>query len=365
MSMDLVISSDDHMDLHTLPPDLWQERLPTAWREHGPKVETTEKGDFWFCEGESWGRCRPERIRSMPSIFDRVGYTNYNLRPATPELRLDDMERDHVYAQVIYPGPGGFKVQDPLLKAEILKVYNDWTAEFNAAAPGRLCNLALLPVHEASAAVKELRRAAKLGHRGALFDHFSAAVPIFDSSWEPLWAASEETGVSISVHIGGGTYSIGSLRAGWIMPARVTVSTMQLDEVLAAMTFCGALERHPGFKLVLGESGLGWVPYVLERADHEYHKYYDRMFDYRGEMLPSELFARQMYVTFEEEELGVRLIPEIGAGNVLWASDYPHPDSTWPDSLAYVDKAFEHLDEASRRTILWENAAELYRIPAP
>lgn len=362
MDLKKIISSDDHMDLPGLPQDLWRVRLPASLKERAPKVETTAEGVFWTCDGQRWGPAGPGRNPNMPGLFEGMGMADGHGRPADPRTRLEDMDRDGVYAHVIYGPPRGFPTPDLLFKYECIKAYNDWTAEFDATAPNRLCNLALLPNHSPQAAADEFRRAAKNGHRGGLLDHFSAQSKIWDPAWEPLWQAAEETGLSVSVHLVGGTYSLLARQGSWQMPAFVSVVPAQLDEVISSMCFCGALERRPNLKLVMGESGLGWVPYVIERMDHEYKKYFNTMKDYRGKLLPSEVFHRQIFVTFEEDELGVKLIPLIGAENVMWASDYPHPDSTWPKSREYLQRAFKDLPASVSQKVLWENAAKLYRL---
>ena len=111
----------------------------------------------------------------------------------------------------------------------------------------------------------------------------------------------------------------------WRTPTSAAIVCMQLDEVVASVIFSGILERHPRLRLVMGESGIGWVPFVLERLEYEYDNYFDAMKDDRPKIRPTELFRRQMYVTFQNEKLGVQLIPHIGVDNVMWASDYPHP----------------------------------------
>ena len=116
------------------------------------------------------------------------------------------------------------------------------------------------------------------------------------------------------------------------MPAYVSTLPLQLDEGLAAMIFCGALERHPGMRLVIAECGLGWLPYFLWRMDLMFETYNDQTRDYPLKSLPSEIFRRQVFVTFQEDPVGVPLIEQIGIDNVMWASDYPHPNSTFPDS---------------------------------
>ena len=147
------------------------------------------------------------------------------------------------------------------------------------------------------------------------------------------------------------------------MTAMVSVIPMQLDEVVAGVVFSGILERHPTVRVVLGESGLGWIPYVLERMDHEHRKYYDLTADVRLSMLPSELFRRQVFATYEEDELGLELIGRIGTDNVMWASDYPHGDSTWPHSHQAIEESWlGKLDAATRQKILWDTASTIYGI---
>ena len=357
-----IISADDHMDLHVLPFDLFESRLPKDLREVGPRVVETERGTYWFCEGERWGRARPRRIRGLPSIFDRVGEEDWIERPSTSALRIEDMERDGVYASVIYPGPGGFPIKDALLKDACLRAYNDWSAEFNAYNPARLLNLALVPAHDGEAARAEIERAAAAGHRGAVIDHFTMDPPMYDPIWEPMWQAAEDAEMSISVHLGGGAYMLPRKVGSWIMTARSSVIGMQLDEVVSVVCLSGILERHPKLNIILGESGLGWIPYVLEQMDKKYRDYAANTRDYRGAITPSELFRRQVYATFEDEDFGVEMIPLIGAGSVMWASDYPHPVSTWPNSMDFISKKLGKLTDAERRMILWDNAAAIYRI---
>lgn len=351
-----LISADDHMDLHTMPTELWQERLPTSLRSRGPKVVDTDEGPFWEVDGN----------RIIPSGRKGAGYLKadeHGLRPGTPETRLEDMDRDGVHAQVIYsPTTTHLRIADSELRAACMRAYNDWAAEFNREEPDRLLLLADIPSHDPKAAADELVRAAGLGHRGAIVHQFHGE-PIFEDSWHRFWDAAQEHALPISVHLGSGLHSLKMKLGSWRMPAAVAVSPMQLDEVLAGMIFSGILEKRPAVKLVLGEAGLGWIPYVLERLDHEQHKYGGggKIKDVNLEMLPSEIFARQVFVTYEDERLGVELIPRIGVGNVMWASDYPHGDSTWPHSReAIASSSLAQLGDETVQRVTCDNAAAVY-----
>ena len=354
-----IVSADDHMDMTAMPPDLWAARLPAEWRDRAPRVRETEEGAFWEVDGERLGRSGSMAGR-VPSAITRAGIEDDGFRASTPHLRLQDMDLDGVHAQVIYGPPFGFRLSEAGFKTACLRAYNDWGAEFNGYDSNRLCLLAYLPTESPEAAAAELERVASIGHRGAVVSYFDASSRVCDPEWDHLWAAAEEVGLPLSFHLGGGMHSSKPVVGGWEFAAFAAAVPLQLDEALALMTFSGALERHPQMKLILGESGLGWIPYMLERMDLEFGKHTPSAKDYRIEMKPSEIFARQVYATFEEDRFGVRIIPEIGEDNVMWASDYPHPDSTFPRSAEEIREAFEGYDEAVIERVTYTTAAELY-----
>ncbi len=352
-----LVSADDHMDIHVLPPSLFQERLPKNLRADGPRVVETDDGPFWQVEG---------RLMSPSGRKGRglLHADQHGFRPGQPETRLEDMDRDGVYSQVIYsPMTTQMRLQDPILRAGCMRAYNDWAAGFGQAAPNRLVPLASIPASTPGEARDELLRVAKLGLRGAIVSQFEGSEPIFEASWHPFWDAAQEVGLPINVHLDTGTHSLKPELGTWRFPAFVAVIPMQLDEVLAGLVFSGILDKRPGVRFVMGEAGLGWIPYVLERLEHEYDNYRENMGGHKLDLRPTELFRRQVFVTYEDEKLGVELIPRIGIGNVMWASDYPHGDSTWPHSrkaLAESELA-KHGEEVLRR-VACENCAELYNI---
>ena len=358
-----IISADDHMDLNELPADLWQTRLPAKFKDAAPKVVVDpERGPVWEGDGARWGPHGPGRPGSMPGLFERAGIEgDWSVRPSNPKLRLEDMDKDGVYAQVIYPGLKGIPASNPELKYECIKVYNDWTAEFDAASGGRLHNLAVLPVHDPEAAVLELDRTAKLGHKGAIFDHNDGQHPIHDPVWEPLWAAAAENGMPISVHLSQtGTHSLVSRPSSWMMGAFVSVSALQLDEVLSSICFCGALERNPGLKIMLGESGLWWIPHLVKRMDGVFRNYRNTFKDFRPDMPPSELFRRQIFSTYLGDPESIQSMAEFAPDNIMWSSDYPHPGSSWPHSAESIAETHAGLDPAIVAKVTRENAARLY-----
>jgi uncharacterized protein len=359
-------SCDDHLDLRAVPPELWQSRLPRALADRGPRVVTRDGASVWVCDDRVMGgsgRPKDDVFLKNLSAIGRAGIEDDGYRAGNAKLRLEDMDLDGVWASVIYgPVALGFPISDPALQVACYAAWNDWAVEeFNAFAPDRLCVLAFLPGSSPEAAAAELERCAQLGHRGAIVDIFD--IDLGDPAWDRLWAAADHTGLPISFHLKGGTspkltYEMGK----WKSAAFATVLPLQLDEPLATMVFSGALERHPGLKLVLAESGVGWLPYFLTRMDLEWRNLRDKI-DYAPKTPPSELFHRQVLATFEEEELAPLFIPHLGAEACMWASDYPHTDSTFPKSVRAVEEALGTLSPGDRRKITATNCARLYGFP--
>ena len=351
-------SCDDHLDLWNLPRDLWEQRLPANLRQRGPRVEQQGDSAWWTCDGAVMGPFGTRMMNNYSAIA-RAGIEDDGLRASTAKLRLADMDRDGVFASVIYgPNLFGLPIADPVLHAAALAGYNDWAAEFNREAPDRLCVLAVLPAHTPEVATAELQRAARIGHRGVVSSPFEFRCS--DAAWDPFWAAAEETGLPVSFHIGKGVSQVRVAPRSWELAAFAAVGPMQLDEPLAMMIYSGVLERHPKLRLVLAESGIGWLPYFVARMDATALKHVPNAEDYKLKAKPSEIFHRQIFATFEEEPLGPQLIPLLGADNFMWASDYPHPDSTFPHSREAIAHAFAGLDAAVVEKVTVSNCSQLY-----
>ena len=360
MSNPALYSCDDHLDLPNVPRTLWTDRLASNFREMGPHVVERDGKHFWMAGGQTLGVSG--RMEAHLTAISRVSdIEDDGFRASTPQLRLQDMELDGIHASIVY-GAGalsGFPIRDSEVHHAVLCAWNDWAAvEFNAYAPDRLSALPFLPTGSVDEAVREFHRCMTLGHKGAIINPFD--IDLQDDSWDALWAAVSEADVPISFHIGRGTrlspYKIRE-RAPYS-----SVVPMQMDEPLALMIFLGALERYPTLKLVLAESGIGWLPYFVSRMDDQFEKHcvpYDECIKTR----PSEIFARQVYSTFEEEPLGPSLIPLLGPDNFMWACDYPHVDSTWPNSLLAIEHSLGELDEDAIQKMTVETCQRLYRLP--
>jgi predicted TIM-barrel fold metal-dependent hydrolase len=357
-----IYSCDDHLDLRSVPRDLWQSRLSKDLVERGPKVVTGKGDPKWVCNDRVLGRSgipKGDKLQVLSAV-SRAGLEDDGFRVSDPKLRLEDMDLDGVWASVIYgPIPLTLSIPEPDLQTACYAAWNDWALEeFNAYAPDRLCALPFLPSHSPEAAVAELERVAGLGHRGAIIDVFDFDAG--DPAWDRLWAAAEHTRLPLSFHIKEGASPRLSYQVGkWQSAAFASLLPLQLDEALAIMVFSAALERHPGLTLVLAEAGVGWLPYFLNRMDMEWENLRDKIDD-APTVAPSDLFRRQVMATFEEEEMAYQYIPLLGADSCMWAADFPHTDSTFPESRRSIAETLGTLPEGDRRKITALNCARLY-----
>ena len=379
MSNDL-ISCDDHLDLGYLPADLWETRLPAALRDRAPRIEDRNGQAVWICDGKVWGgwsgrKREPEALKAPKAFYnalDRGGMLDLSeRRPAQAALRLADMDRDGVRSHVVFGPIFSISTDDPVLRDACYVAYNDWLMEFCSVAPDRLIGVPMLPENPDSATRELLRLARKGGVRQVNLQIANINPPVADPAWEPFWRALEETGIILAWHI---TVFVGkpSDRATG-KPASVFEATKffmgQFLEPFVDMFAWGILERHPKLKLVMAEAGTGWLPWLVEELDYRHWRLWEAKefwADKGGialEMKPSELFRRQIWSTFQEDHTAMALIPFFGEGHLLWASDYPHPDSVWPNSHAAIERQMAHLSPEMRRKLTHDNAAALYGLP--
>jgi predicted TIM-barrel fold metal-dependent hydrolase len=374
---DRMISCDDHMDLGQLPADLWTARLPAALRDRAPHVEERDGQAVWICDGKVWGTWGGQKpaagdvrtVKPIYNAFDRGGiYDQSARRPAHAELRLADMDRDGVETQVIFGPIFQISTDDPALRLACYRVYNDWLMEFCRAAPDRLIGVPMLP-ESPHTAVEELRRlAAKGGVRQVNLMIAQIKPKLDDPAWENLWQALEETGIILSWHITVFGVPPGSRAAG--KAASVFENTKgflnNFLEPFVDLFAWGILERHPKLKMVMAEAGTGWLPWLVQELDYRHWRLWEAKefwADKGGAQLetrPSELFKRQIWATFQEDYVALSLIPFFGEGHLLWASDYPHPDSVWPHSREAIERQMKNLSPEMRQKLTRDNAASLY-----
>jgi predicted TIM-barrel fold metal-dependent hydrolase len=296
-------------------------------------------------------------------------------RPGASEAsaRLADMDAEGIDEVVLYPtiGLGFWGLLDPRAAGAVCRAYNDWLAEFCRAAPDRLHGAALIPFQDVGAATSELRRCRdELGFVAAMIrPNPCMGRTIGDPANEPFWGLAEELGVAVAIHEGyqPAVPPLASDR----LPTNVLIMhavshTFEQMLACAALIGLGVFERHPGLRVVFLEAGGGWAPYWLGRLDHQVASY--QRFAPQMKLTPSEYFARQCWVSFELDEATLPgLASHIGAERIVWGSDYPHADSTFPGAIEELQATIAPLSSEIQARILGANAAALYglRYPAP
>jgi predicted TIM-barrel fold metal-dependent hydrolase len=379
-----IIDADTHV---TEPPDLWTSRVPQGLRKRVPRVEwdPARQEQAWYIGDQ--------RINSV-GITAVAGWKDpYPAHPPRYEdahpgaydahARLRYMDALGIWAMVLYPNVGGFgnqvfgRLDDAEAKLACVRAYNDFLIDWSSADPDRLIPVMSLPFWDVPAAVAEIERSAKLGHRGVLFtgEPQTFGMPLLASPhWNPIWAAAEGCGLPISFHIGSGDfgdefsearveaegYAATSARAG------AKLFMMNGSHVLDLL-FSGILERHPKLRFVSVESGVGWLPFLLESADYQFEAMAVRRERSDFKLLPSEYFRRQVYACCWFETItSDAILDRIGADNVLFETDFPHPTSIYGDEVhRTIEARLCTLSDAARRRVLWDNAATLYGIAAP
>jgi len=378
------ISSDTHMDLICLPADLFTSAATTDMKARMPYVATDAQGvRRWTAQnGARLGMVGGVGVLGEPykpganvrlDLMEATGYYTDSMngvqRAADPHLRSRDMDIDGVDAAVIYGilGVSG-RIADPPAAKQMLRIYNDWMADFCKHDPKRHIGLACMPHGDVEAAAAEVRRAAKLGFRGVELSCAWDMDPMWHPGWEPLWQALDETGLPVHFHTFPSLdfekrhqFSQATSRA--IFFTGVCVFQMHLAHLISGIIGSGVLERHRNIRLVFGESGIGWIPYLLDRMDFEWE---DRFGDLNLRMKPSEYWKERCYATYQIDPIGMKLLDEVGIGSILWGSDYPHPDGVWPQSVKSIAQQLRHASDDVVHQIVYANAARLYGfLPRP
>ena len=371
------ISADCHLDLPWMPPDLFTANATPGMKERMPYVAEGPDGPYWTCKnGTSFGLVNgvgPAGQKFVPGTHHRVDvmastglYADGQKgirRVSDPALRAKDMDRDSVQAEVMYGILGAAtRLNDHEAATEMFRIYNDWLVDFCRHDPDRFIGLACLPYGDIEAAVQEIHRVAKLGLRGMELSCSWDMEPMWHPSWEPLWKAVNDVNLPLHFH------TFPALPAGVLDRQKgltrraafftvVSAFQMNLVNIVAAIIGAAVLERYPNIRIALGESGIGWLPYALDRMDFEWE---DRFHDLGLKMKPSDYWRRQCKATFQFDRIGTKLIDDMGVETLMWGSDYPHGDGVWPESSRYIAEQFGHLPPDVTHKITCENAGRFY-----
>lgn len=364
MSEMQVISADSHIQE---PPELFSEWLDTKYRDRTPRRETRGGKTYVIVDGKKPRRVDLADERATEDDQNR----EFRSDPTGGRdviRRLSDMARDGVVGEVIYPNSSLslYLSPDPGYQYAVARAYNDWLIQNFDSHRDRFAPVGIVPVIDIPTAVAEVVRVAKLGYRAIKVPLTVEKRPYNLPDYEPLWSAIEETGLVLSLHAfadsedyypedWGEEEGVGG--ALIFMAMSMARGQYPVAELIAS----GALQRHPKMKFVVVECGAGWLAWLLHVLDEQADKKHMWIRPHL-EMKPSEFFRRQGSITFSDDPIALRCLDLIGAETLLWGSDYPHDEGTFPHSQAVIDRIFANVGEADKRKIVFDNARCLYGI---
>jgi predicted TIM-barrel fold metal-dependent hydrolase len=379
-----VIDVDSHV---TEPPDTWTSRVASSWGSAVPHVERIDGMDRWIAGEHRLGAPGQTAMAGFDGVMPNAPATYADMHPGAwdASARLRHLDDQHIWAQVLYPNVGGFgasywlQLSDRRLALECVRAYNDFLTDFCSVAPDRLLAVTSIPFWDVEASVAEIDRCLAKGHRGINFCNqpdVHGEPPLFAEHWDPLWSRAQEADVPVNFHIGGG--DLGGLRntRGMTFAANFARGSalliMDNMRCIGDLIFGGVCHRFPDVRFVSVESGVGFVPSLLETFDWQWrnggvkdeHPEYD--------LLPSEYFRRQIYACFWFEHDGALFALDAYPDNILYETDFPHPTCQHPGPRTpatqprlYAQDLLGDLPEATLRKVLCDNAARVYSLDVP
>ena len=376
-----VISGDSHI---VEPPDLYSSRVESRFRERVPRMERrkTPSGreyDAWFIDNQQVATLgvviQAGRRFEDPSQIDFLGVWE-DVRKAAyePHEMIEELEVDGVWGACVQPSQGLFwyRIPDSELLSAICGAYNDWIADFCKPYPARLKGIGTINVDDVEEACAELERCARMGLVGAFIPVYPLADrPYRHAIYERLWWTAQDLQIPLLLHI--------ATNRGGIPGCEFTMDVSDLTAAgrsttdhwvrysLTAMIFAGVFDRYPGLKVASVEHEMSWIPHWLSQMDFTYRErpVFTKGWRSRQGLLPSEYWQRNMFVEFMEDDIGIQLRHIIGVDNMVWGNDFPHAESTWPQSMEFLDRLFGEAKEEDRRKITSENAARIFRFDPP
>lgn len=355
-------------DSHVLEPqDLWPQILPPKLADRMPRSERIgDDEEVVHVDGQSFRR-------KLPKIFTKKGedglaLSELSMRPPGARdirARLGDLDDEGIWGEVVYPSLGLWQnmLRDPALARAATHAQNEWiTSEIQDVAPHRLVPTAQLPMLSVDDAVAELHHAADLGLHAA---YLPTGVPTgmddyHRDSWEPLWAAAEEAEMVLAIHIGTDGNDQSSVFRGPGGALMNYVASGSGGQVFAMrMVSSGALDRHPGLKVLISEGGATWVPFLGDRLNEGYRQH-GMFVRPKLSCLPKEILYRQVYASFQHDESAPAAMWAMGYQNVMWGSDYPHLEGTFGHTQKTLHELFDDVAPEVRERITVGAFRELF-----
>ncbi len=362
-----LISSDSHI---IEPADLWEKRIDARFRDRAPSLVREGDKDQWYCDGVAFGLIGTNqqagvRFEEPEMLSEEGSMEGVPLGGLDPHEHVRDMQKDSVSGGVLYPSQGLtlWTVPASDLLAATFRAYNDYLAEFCSAQPDWLKGIAMISVDDAEDAVEEVKRVADLGLAGAMitvrpmlrYDH---------PAYERFWAAIQDLDMPLSLHTGTRRWIPGLDPANVMAGDALDFPNREYDarQCVSDMMFSGVFERYPKLKVGVIEFEIAWAPYFIRRMDEFYMQRAQGVHGnrFKGDATPSDFFRNQVFIGFQEDDLGIQLRHHVGVDNLLWGSDYPHAESTFPRSREIVERILQGVPEDEKAKIAGENTARLY-----
>ena len=358
-----IISADSHI---TEAPNTYLDYIDAKWRDKAPHiVDGGERGDIYVIDGMkstvSMGLVaaagkKPEELTLKGTRFEDLHRGGWD-----PEARMADQDADGVSAEVIYPTVGMVVTNHPDFeyKKACFDAYNRWLAEYCGAHPDRLLGCGQTAMRTPEEGVADLHAIKAAGLRGVMMPNVPGLEDYDSDIYNPVWEAAIELALPLSFHIvpARDPNLRGSRLNGFLSIIR------QNQDIIGTMIFGGVFERFPQLRVVCVEADAGWVPHYMYRMDHGYERHRNWMAPgVELSKMPSEYFSEHIYTTFQDDYVAFRSADQMNWRRLLWASDFPHSDSTWPWSQDVLTEQTEGLSDEQLEGILSGNVAELYGI---
>jgi predicted TIM-barrel fold metal-dependent hydrolase len=367
----ILVSVDDHV---VEPPGMFERHLPERWHDVAPSVIRKDDGtDVWLYEGREIPNIglnavagRPvEEYGMEPTSFEEIREGCYDV-----DRRVRDMDANGVIGSMnfsSFPNLCGqlfARSADKEAALAILRAYNDWHVdEWCASHPGRFIPLALPPLWDPELMAAEVRRMASKGCHAVSFSENPSKLKLpslHDAHWDPFWAACVDEGTIVCLHIGSSSSLVITAPDA---PIDVLISLQPINIVQAAadLLWSPVLRKFPALRIALSEGGIGWIPYFLERVDWIYTRHHGWTGQDFGDRLPSEVFRERIVTCFIDDPAGIEARHRVGVDTICWECDYPHSDTTWPQSPEYLWKSVEGLPDGEIDAITHLNAMRHFR----
>jgi predicted TIM-barrel fold metal-dependent hydrolase len=375
MRMDdmILVSIDDHS---IEPPDMYERHVPAKWRDQAPKLVRSDEGyDMWVFQGQAtsthFGMAATVGWPSEEWGWDPGTFSE--MRPGCFDVheRVRDMNANGVLASMCFPTMAGFNARtfteagDKDLSYVMLRAYNDWHIdEWCASYPGRFIPLGIVPMWDVDLAVNEVKRIAAKGCRAISFleaPHAQGWPSFLSGHWDPMLSALVDANMVLCLHIAGSGSLVtlapeAPIDHSIVVPTQLTMLTAQ------DLLFGPTLRRFPELRVALSEGGIGWIPFYLERADRHFKNQAWIHNDFGEGKLPSDVFREHVLACYITDPVGVKLRNEIGIGVIAWECDYPHTDTTWPESPEVVWSELQGAgcSDGEIHQITWENSLRFF-----